>query len=133
MVDEDTNAFNKIMEAFGLPKGSDEEKAARKQAIQDATKGAIQTPLDVMQTCVDSMEVMLEMAKTGLPASISDAGVGVLCARAGVRGAHLNVKINASDLEDKDFVKDVFAKADALSSQAEALENEIMALVEEKL
>jgi len=133
LVDEDTNAFNKIMEAFGLPKGSDEEKAARKQAIQDATKGAIQTPLDVMQTCVDSMEVMLEMAKTGLPASISDAGVGVLCARAGVRGAHLNVKINASGLEDKDFVKEVFAKADALSSKAEALENEIMALVEEKL
>ena len=133
LVDEDTNAFNKIMEAFGLPKGSEAEKTARKNAVQDATKGAIQVPLDVMQTCVDCMEVMLEMAKTGLPASISDAGVGVLCARAGVRGAHLNVKINAADLEDESFVKNVFGTSDHLIERAESLENEIMQLVEGKL
>jgi glutamate formiminotransferase/formiminotetrahydrofolate cyclodeaminase len=133
LVDEDTRSFNKIMEAFGLPKGSDAEKAARKEAIQEATKGATSVPLEVMKTCVDSMEVMLEMAKTGLPASISDAGVGVLCARAGVRGAHLNVKINAKDLEDQTFAQRVHAEANTLDERALALENEIMHLVEGKL
>lgn len=132
-VDEDTKAFNRIMLAFGLPKGSEEEKRARKEAIQEATKGAIQVPLEIMKTCVASMEVMLEMAKTGLPASISDAGVGAMCARTGARGAHLNVKINASDLEDKAFVEEVFSTTEALSQQAEALEKEIMELVEGKL
>lgn len=133
LVDEDTHAFNRIMEAFGLPKGSDEEKAQRKAAIQEATKGAINVPLQVMEVCLASMEVMLEMAKTGLPASISDAGVGVLCARAGVRGAHLNVKINAADLEDKSFVDEVFAKTKKIEEDALSLENEIMKLVEEKI
>ncbi|MEQ9186499.1 MAG: glutamate formimidoyltransferase [Cryomorphaceae bacterium] len=132
-VDEDTKAFNRIMLAFGMPKGSEEEKQVRKAAIQEATKGAIRVPLEIMKTCVASMEVMLEMAKTGLPASISDAGVGAMCARTGARGAHLNVKINASDLEDKAFVEEVFRTTEALNQQAEALEKEIMELVEGKL
>ncbi len=133
LVDEDTRSFNAIMEAFGLPKGSDEEKAARKQAIQDATKGAIQVPLEVMKTCLASIEVMLEMADSGLPASISDAGVGVLCARAGIWGAHLNVKINTADLEDKAYVSEVLTEADHIAREAQELEERIMQMVESKL
>jgi len=133
LVDEDTEAFNKIMDAFGLPKKTEAEQAARKQAIQDATKGAIMVPFQVMETALESMEVMLEMARTGLPASISDAGVGAMCARTAIRGAHLNVRINAKDLQDKDFVSDILAKASAISSRAEALESEILALVDDKL
>jgi glutamate formiminotransferase/formiminotetrahydrofolate cyclodeaminase len=133
LVDEDTNAFNKIMDAFGLPKKTDADKAARKAAISQATKDATMVPYQVMETCLNSMEVMLEMAKTGLPASISDAGVGVLCARAAVRGAYLNVKINTKDFEDQAFVDDILAKSEKVAKQAEALENEIMSIVEGKL
>jgi len=129
LVDEDTNAFNKIMDAFGLPKKTDADKAARKAAIAEATKGATMVPFKVMETSLNSMEVMLEMAKTGLPASISDAGVGVLCARAAVRGAYLNVKINTKDFEDQAFVTDILAKAEAVAQKAEAMEVEIMTLV----
>lgn len=133
LVDEDTRAFNEIMDAFGLPKKTDEEKQIRKTAIQSATRGAIQVPLDVMHTCVESMDVMLEMAKTGLPASISDAGVGALCARAAVRGAYLNVKINASGFDDKAFLKDALEMCNSLLKKADELENEIMQLVEAKI
>jgi glutamate formiminotransferase / formiminotetrahydrofolate cyclodeaminase len=133
LVDEDTNAFNKIMDAFGLPKKTDADKAARKAAIANATKGATMVPFKVMETSLNSMEVMLEMAKTGLPASISDAGVGVLCARAAVRGAYLNVKINTKDFEDQAFVTDILAKAEAVAQKAEAMEVEIMTLVESNL
>jgi len=133
LVDEDTNAFNKIMDAFGLPKKTDADKAARKAAIAEATKGATMVPFKVMETSLNSMEVMLEMAKTGLPASISDAGVGVLCARAAVRGAYLNVKINTKDFEDQAFVTDILAKAEAVAQKAEAMEVEIMTLVESNL
>lgn len=133
LVDEDTNSFNKIMDAFGLPKGSDEEKAARSQAIQDATKYAIEIPYRVMETAFNSMEVMRAMAEHGLEASISDAGVGALCARTAVRGAGLNVKINVAGLKDKAFAENIVAKAQNLIDAAEKLENEIMALVEVKL
>lgn len=133
MVDEDTNAFNKIMEAFGLPKGSDDEKAIRTQAIQDATKYAIEIPLKVMELCCDSMEVMLEMAKIGLEASISDAGVGALAARAGVQGAFLNVKINTGDYKDKDFVAKVLAEGAAIEKKAIEIEKEVLALVNSKI
>lgn len=133
LVDEDTNSFNKIMDAFGLPKGSDEEKAARSQAIQDATKYAIEIPYRVMETAYNSMEVMRAMAEHGLEASISDAGVGALCARTAVRGAGLNVKINVGGLKDKAFAETMVTKAQALMDAAEKMENEIMALVEAKL
>lgn len=133
LVDEDTASFNKIMEAFGLPKNTDEEKAARKAAIEDATKGASMVPYDVMETALKSMEVMLEMSKTGLPASISDAGVGAMCARVAVRGAHLNVSINVKDLEDQAFADDLMQKAQQVADKAEQLENEILALVQGKL
>ena len=133
MVDEDTNAFNKIMEAFGLPKANDEEKAIRTQAIQDATKYAIEIPLKTMKLCCDSMEVMLEMAKTGLEASISDAGVGALAARAGVQGAFLNVKISTGSYNDKDFVEKVIKEGAEIEKKAIEIEKEVLKLVESKI
>lgn len=133
LVDEDTNAFNKIMDAFGLPKGSDEEKAARKQAIQDATKYATEVPMKVVEISYKSMEVMKAMAKVGNPNSVTDAGVGALCARTAVRGALLNVKINAGGLEDKAFAGEIIKKGDAFAKQALDLENEIMNVVEGKI
>ncbi|MEA3452624.1 MAG: glutamate formimidoyltransferase, partial [Bacteroidota bacterium] len=133
LVDEDTNAFNKIMDAFKLSKGNDEEKAIRKQAIQDATKYAIEIPFRVMKTCYDSMEVMEAMANTGLSASISDAGVGTLAARAGVMGAFLNVKINASGLDDKDFLDKLISEAEQIQKDAISKEQKILKIVNEKI
>ena len=133
LVDEDTNAFNKIMDAFGLPKATDEEKAARKQAIQDATKYAIQIPFRVMETAYNSMEVMKVMAEFGNPNSVTDAGVGALCARTAVLGAFMNVKINAGDLEDKDFVSDILAKGNDIQEKTMALETEIRTVIESKI
>jgi glutamate formiminotransferase/formiminotetrahydrofolate cyclodeaminase len=110
LVDLDTASFNKIMSAFGLPKGTDEEKTARKQAIQDATKYAIEVPFKVMQLSYDSLSIIKAMAEIGNPNSVSDAGVGALCARSAVMGAFMNVRINASGYDDKAFVNDIIAK-----------------------
>lgn len=128
LVDEDTRAFDRIMAAMGLPKGSDEEKAARKAAITEATKGAINTPLRTMQVCVESMSLMKAMAETGLQASVSDAGVGALCARTGAIGGYLNVRINCAGLDEAAFKAEVIEQAEALKARAEALEAEVMAL-----
>lgn len=128
LVDEDTRAYDRIIACFSLPKGTDAEKAARKAAITEATKGAINTPLRTMQVCVESMALMKAMAEIGLPASVSDAGVGALCARTGAIGGYLNVKINCAGLDDPAFKADVIEQADALKAQAEKLEAEVMAL-----
>ena len=133
MVDEDTRAFNKIMDAFKLPKNTDEEKKERKQAIQDATRNAIQVPFDVMKLCYDSMEVMKAMAEIGNPNSVSDAGVGALAATAGIRGAFLNVKINAGGLDDKDYVEKVISEGEQMIEKATKLEKEILEIVEKKI
>jgi glutamate formiminotransferase/formiminotetrahydrofolate cyclodeaminase len=133
MVDEDTNAFNKIMEAFGLPKSTEAEKAARSKAIHEATKYAIEIPLRTMQLCYESMNVMKAMAESGLEASISDAGVGALAARAGVQGAYLNVKINTKDFNDTEFVTNTLANAANIETKALSLEKEILQIVESKL
>lgn len=133
LVDADTEAFTKIMDAFGLPKSNEAEIAARKQAIKDATKAAIMTPFEVMTVCLDSMEVMDEMAESGLPASISDAGVGALCALAAIRGAFLNVKINAKDLDDAAFVKDIMQRSEDVVKRATEMERTILEKVEAKL
>lgn len=122
LVDEDTNAFNKIMAAFGLPKRNDEEKAARQQAIQDATKYATEVPFHTMKAAFSAFEVVRAMAETGNPNSVSDAGVGALCARSAVMGAHLNVKINAASLKDEEFKKNILK--DAADIEAEAIKNE---------
>ncbi len=128
LVDEDTRAFDRILLAFGLPKGNDVEKAARKAAIEEATKGAINTPLRTMEVCVESMALMNAMAATGLEASVSDAGVGALCARTGAIGAYLNVRINCAGLGDEAFKKQVITKAERLKADAETLEAAVMAL-----
>jgi glutamate formiminotransferase/formiminotetrahydrofolate cyclodeaminase len=133
LVDEDTAAFNRIMDAFGLPKGSEEEKASRQEAIEVATKYATEVPFKVLQTAYDSMEVMKAMADYGNPNSVTDAGVGALCARTAVRGALLNVKINAAGLKDERYAKDIMARGEAYAKKAKALEDEIMAMVEEKI
>jgi glutamate formiminotransferase/formiminotetrahydrofolate cyclodeaminase len=133
LVDADTKAFNAIMNAMSLPKGTDEEKKIRATAIQDATKNAIEVPFKVMQTSYDSMEVIKAMAETGNPNSVSDAGVGALCARSAVMGAFMNVRINASGLEDKIFVDDVLAKGKAIEDKARRLETEILDIVNEKI
>jgi glutamate formiminotransferase/formiminotetrahydrofolate cyclodeaminase len=128
LVDEDTRAFDRIMTAMGLPKGSVTEKAARKAAMTEATKGAINTPLRTMQVCVESMALMKAMAENGLAASVSDAGVGALCARTGALGGYLNVRINCAGLDDEAFKADVLNQAETLRAQADALEAEVMAL-----
>ena len=133
LVDEDTRSFDRIIAAMGLPKSSEEDKATRKKAILEATKGAINTPLRTMQVCVDSMELMMAMAEKGLKASVSDAGVGALCARTGAIGAYLNVKINCVGLEDEALRTDVLKKAEALKIEAEQLEGKVMAMTLEKI
>ena len=129
LVDEDTLAFNKIMEAFGLPKNTEEEKSARSAAIEAASKYAMQVPFITAETAYHSMEVMHKMAEIGNPNSISDAGVGALCARTAVLGAVMNVRINASGIKDKVFTDDLLAKANELEAKAENLESEIRAIV----
>jgi glutamate formiminotransferase/formiminotetrahydrofolate cyclodeaminase len=133
LVDADTKAFNSIMAAFGLPKTTDEDKKTRTAAIQEATKQAIEIPFLVMQLAYESMEVMQAMAATGNPNSISDAGVGALCARSAVMGAFMNVRINASSCSDKNFVEDILAKGKATEDKTIALEQEIIKLVNEKI
>ena len=133
LVDEDTKAFNKIMDAFQLPKGSDTEKEVRSQAIQDATKYAIEIPFSVMETSYASFDLLKNMAAIGNPNSVSDAGVGALCARSAVLGAYLNVKINVADLKDEAFKKDILARAGKIAEEAMKAEDEILAIVEGKL
>lgn len=129
MVDEDTNAFNRIMDALALPKKSEDEKAARKRAIQDATRYATEVPFKTMQLCYDSMQVMLEMAKNGNPNSVSDAGVGALAARSGVYGAYLNVCINAKGLEDEKFANEIISKSKELLTKSLDLEQQVLQIV----
>lgn len=133
LVDADTKAFNLIMTAFGLPKSTEEEKAARSNAIQEATKFAIEIPLLVMETAFASMQIIKAMAETGNPNSVSDAGVGALCARSAVMGAFMNVRINAAGYEDKSFVESVIEKGRQIESATMALETEILAIVNEKI
>ena len=133
LVDEDTNAFNKILDAFKLPKNTDAEKEIRKQAIEDATKFATEVPLQVMETAFDSMVVMKKMVENGLQSSLSDGAVGGLCARTAVMAAYLNVKINAKDLTDRKFADAIIAKGAEIEKSAIALESEILSIAAAKL
>ena len=130
LVDEDTNAFNKIMNAFGLPKSNDEEKKARKQAIQEATKYAIEVPFKTVKKSFEVFEICRAMIEIGNPNSVTDAGVGALCARAAITGAYLNVKINAASLDDKEFANNIVAQAADYVAKANAIEKELLAQVE---
>jgi glutamate formiminotransferase/formiminotetrahydrofolate cyclodeaminase len=133
LVDADTRAFNGIMDAFGLPKGTDEEKIIRTRAIAAATKTAIEIPLRVMEVAYASMEVIRAMAETGNPNSVSDAGVGALCARSGVMGAFMNVRINAAGYTDKAFAADSIAKGKKIEEQAMEMEARILEIVNKKI
>ena len=133
LVDEDTNAFNKIMNAFGLPKKTDDEKAARSAAIQEATRFATEVPFQTMQKAFETFEVCRAMVEWGNPASVTDGGVGALAARSAVMGAHLNVKINASSLKDEAFKNDILSRAAAIEAAAIKEEAEILAIVNEKI
>ena len=133
LVDEDTEAFNRIMAAFGLPKKTEEDKAARSQAIQEATLYATQVPLHTMQASFRAFDICRAMAEEGNPNSVSDAGVGALAARAAVLGAGLNVKINAGSLKDREVADKLIAEANELIQKANAEEQEILKIVESKL
>lgn len=133
LVDEDTNAFNKIMDAFSLPKKTEEEKAIRKQAVQEATRFATEVPFKTMQLCYECMSVAKAMAEIGNPNSVTDAGVGALAARAGVVGAFLNVKINASGLDDKAYAEKIIREGEDVVEKAGQLEAEILQIVHSKI
>ena len=133
LVDEDTVSFNKIMDAFSLPKGNETETAARTKAIQEATKYATEVPFRTMQKAFESLEIIKAMVEVGNPNSVTDAGVGALCARTAVMGAFLNVKINAAGLEDKKFVNNILTKGKEIEEKTQTLETEILNLVNEKI
>ena len=133
LVDEDTNSFNAIMDAIRLPKGTAAEKTTRSQAIQDSTRYAIEVPLKVMETSMQTYPIIKAMAEVGNPNSVTDAGVGALCVRAAVHGAFLNVKINTGGLKDKKFVTDVLKKGKQMIQKADKLEKEIMKIVNSKI
>ena len=133
LVDEDTAAFNKVMDAFGLPKESAEEKAARSAAIQLANKYAAEIPLRVMETALKSYQILAEMAEKGNPASISDVGVGLLATRAGIDGAALNVRINLAGLKDEKLKSELQGKVQKISAESESRFKTIIQIVESKL
>lgn len=130
LVDEDTNAFNKIMNAFGLPKGTDEEKKARTQAIEDATKYACEIPFKVMETAYSILPMLAAMVEQGNPNSITDAGVGVLCVKTAVRGAYFNVLVNAQGLKDRAFAEDIKSRAKQILDKNHAEADALIAKVE---
>ena len=133
LVDEDTDAFNRIMNVFAMPKSTDEEKAARSAALQEATLYATQVPLRTMRTAVRVFDIVRAMAADGNPNSVSDAGVGALAARSAVLGARLNVKINAAGLKDRAVADALVAEAEQLAAEAERLEKEVLTIVEQKI
>jgi glutamate formiminotransferase/formiminotetrahydrofolate cyclodeaminase len=133
LVDEDTNAFNKIIDGFRMPKSTTEEIELRKAAIENATKYATEIPFKVMETAYNSMEVMMAMAKEGIQNSLSDAGVGALCARTAVVGAYFNVRINAKDIKDRSFAEEILSKAEEIYKKTNVLENKMIELIDSKI
>lgn len=133
LVDEDTAAFAKIMNVFSMPKGTEEEKAARAEAMEKATLYATQVPLRTMQTALEAMPLALEMARKGNPASASDAGVGAIAALAAVKGAQLNVRINAAGLKDREMAGSLTAEAEKIAKEAAEKEAEILSEVNKNI
>lgn len=133
LVDEDTEAFNRIMSAFGMPKGTEEEKRLRSDAIQQATLFAARVPLETMKASLKVFDLCREMVDKGNPNSVSDAGVGALAARSAVIGAGMNVKINASSLKDREMAQSLITEANTIIAEAMAAEEEIIRKVEEKI
>jgi glutamate formiminotransferase/formiminotetrahydrofolate cyclodeaminase len=133
LVDEDTRAFNQVMESMGLPKDSEQEKAIRHKALQEAIRCATEVPFRVMKRAGNAFELLKAMAETGNPNSVSDAGVGALCTRSAVMGAFLNMKINAATLEDKEFANKVLAEGQEIEAAAIRYEAEILRIVNGKI
>jgi len=133
LVDEDTEAFNAIMKAFELPRGSEEEKSARSAAVEEATKNASLVPLTVMTEAFKTFELLGEMVRKGNPNSVTDAAVGVLATRACIRGAYLNVRVNVSGLKDHDFADKLLAEGREIEEKAAALEDEIIGTASARL
>lgn len=133
LVDEDTRAFNRIMDAFGLPKSTDAEKAARTEAIQAATRYAIEVPFRTMQKAYESFDIIEAMVETGNPNSVTDAGVGALCVRSAVIGAYLNVKVNAAGFRDTEFLEGILKEAEELVARANAREEKLIGMVSLKI
>ena len=133
LVDEDTAAFDRIMAALGMPKGSEDEKAARAEALEAATLYATEVPLKTMKAAYEVFDIVRAMALEGNPASVSDAGVGALAARSAVLGAQLNVKINAAGLSDREAAERLCAEAAEIASKAVAAETEVLGIVNEKI
>jgi glutamate formiminotransferase/formiminotetrahydrofolate cyclodeaminase len=132
LVDEDTRAFDRVLTALSMPRGTDAEKAARSAALADANLGALEVPARVMRTAFAAFDLIREMAAQGLPASASDAGVGALCVRAAVRGAWLNVRTNAGGVKDRSRIEGILAEGEKLDREAAEREAEILAIVERK-
>jgi len=132
-VDDDTDAFNQIMAAFGLPNTTPEEKTARKAAVQAATRRAIEVPMQVLRLSLESLPLIRQMVETGNPNSVTDAGVGALCARAAALGAFLNVKVNTTGLDDKAYAAAVLAEGEKMAAAAEAAEREVLAAVQARI
>ena len=126
LIDEDTAAFNRIMDCFAMPKGTDEEKAARAKALEEATLYAAQVPLKTMEATLKALPLALEMAQKGNPASASDAGVAALAAVAGIQGARLNVRINAGSLKDPAPAQPLLQRADAIVAEALTLQSQVL-------
>ncbi|MFQ5554100.1 MAG: glutamate formimidoyltransferase [Acidimicrobiia bacterium] len=133
LIDEDTDAFNRVMAAFRLPTTTDAESQARAATIEEATRGATEVPLRVMAAALESMSVIGRMAETGLPSSVSDAGVAAICARAAVMGAHLNVRANVATLDDAVYAEESLAAARSIEDKALAAEEAILEIVRRKL
>lgn len=133
LVDEDTAAFNRIMAVFAMPKKTEEEKKARAEALEAATLYATQVPLRTMKKAYEVFDIVEKMAANGNPASVTDAGVGTLAARAAVRGAGLNVRINAAGLKDRSAADTLVAEASEIEKSAESRENAILAIVDSKI
>lgn len=133
LVDEDTQAFNRIMDALGMPKKSEDEKQLRMEALENATRYATEVPLRTMKCALQVFDLLEDMIHQGNPNSISDAGVGVLAVRAAVLGAHLNVRINAAGLKDRMIAAELLNESDAVADLAIKKETELLALVKEKI
>lgn len=132
-MDDDTEAFNRIIEAFRLPRKTEEEKRRRKSAIQETTRHAIRVPLEVMKISYKAFELLKAMAENGNPNSVSDAGVGALALRSAIHGAWLNVRINSKDLKDKNFLDQVFKDGKELINKADEMEKEILAIIDKNI
>lgn len=133
LVDEDTQAFNQIMDALGMPKKSDSEKQQRMEALENATRYATEVPLRTMKCALQVFDLLEDMIQEGNPNSVSDAGVGVLAVRAAILGAHLNVRINAAGLKDRTIAEELVNESDAIADMAIRMETELLAIVKEKI